>query len=567
MCGIWAYLTKKDYIIKDPKLLYKSFNKIQPRGPDNSQFVSLGTNVILGFHRLAIMDTSDNGNQPFYYETDKYSFASICNGEIYNYKELIQKYNIPVNSGSDCEILCYLASIMSPETLCNELDGVFAFIIIRFDKTKNEYNAFIGRDITGVRPLYIGNVFDNNELIGYAFSSELKGLCDLHHITDIKQFKPASYSQFSSNNLELHINEYFSIDNIKSIHHNEDEVILKIRELLTKAVSKRLHADREMGALLSGGLDSSIVCALLMQEGKKMYGDDFKLKTFCIGMEGATDRKYAQMTAEHIGSEHHYFQVTKEEFLKNFEDTVKTTESPDITTNRASTGQYSIGKKLKDKSDCIVVYVGEGADELCQGYLYYLNQPTPEEGDIESREAIKNIHLYDSKRVDRNMSCHGLEVRVPFLDKEFVEYYFSISPELRKPRNKTEKYLLRKTFSGTGLLPEEVIWRRKEAFSDGVSSETDSWHSTLQHRANALVSDELFHKKALFFSKLEPVTKEAFMIRLMFLYYYNKDWFGQFMDTSGLNDDNYLELIVSGLHELNKQLHISERFHDIIPYY
>ena len=261
------------------------------------------------------------------------------------------------------------------------------------------------------------------------------------------------------------------------VESKEDDVLAGIRQRMKEAVRKRLMADRRIGCLLSGGLDSSLVAAVLI-ECMKEAGCSYKVQTFSIGMEGSTDLKAARVMADYLGTEHHEVKFSPEEGFSALKDVVYALESYDITTIRASVGMYLVSKYISENTDTTVIFSGEGSDELCQGYIYFHKAPTPQDGDKESRRLLSDIYLYDGLRADRTTAAHGLELRVPFLDKVFTAYYLSLPPEHRQPREGSEKFLLRSAFKG--MLPDEILWRPKEAFSDGVSSQKESWFSMIQ---------------------------------------------------------------------------------------
>lgn len=513
MCGIWAYLLKnnknndKEFDLNN---LFSKFKSISGRGPDSINFSYNKDLFITGFHRLSIMDTSINGNQPFEYYHDGYTYICICNGEIYNAKNL--KKNIlnssldyTFSSNSDCEVLIPLYIQYGTDMLDN-LDGVFAFTIIAID-TKNNYTAFICRDRIGVRPLFIGKN-DNNENIGIC--SEIKGLIGLFDQIDV--FSPGTYIVYNSKDKEKTIlckyyeYEYKTITQITE-HRNKF-----IQENLINAVKKRLISDRPLCALLSGGLDSSLICSIASRILKE---HDKKLYTFSIGLPGSTDTDYAKKVAEYIGSVHTVVEISNKEALQSIKDVIWATETFDITTIRASTGQYLIAKYISENTDYKVILSGDGSDELTSGYIYNYLAPSNEELHKEAVKRIKEIHLYDGLRADRATSIHGLELRIPFLDSNFVDMYLSIDPKYRKPdQNHMEKHLLRESFKD--YLPEEVLWRKKEAFSDGISSEEDSWHLILSKFVNNFVKDEEFEQNAMKYIHCTPKTKEAYFYRKMF---------------------------------------------------
>jgi asparagine synthase (glutamine-hydrolysing) len=278
-----------------------------------------------------------------------------------------------------------------------------------------------------------------------------------------------------------------------------------------------MMSDREICSLLSGGLDSSLVSAIL----SKKLGPN-KLKTFSIGLKGSPDLEYAKNVAEHIKSIHHSIEIEEEEFLNYIEEVIYKIESYDITTVRASVGNYLVGKYIKENSNCKVVFNGDFSDEVAGGYRYFKNTSNPEMFHNECVRLLENIHYYDCLRSDRSISTHGLECRVPFADKDFVNYYMSIDSKLRMSDKRIEKYLIRKAFEKEGLLPEEVLWRKKEAFSDGVTSETRSWHKIIEEFVDKKISDNDFKTLQNNFSFNKPLTKEALYYRIIFERTYNK---------------------------------------------
>ena len=339
MCGIFFYKGNK-YNKQD---LLSNFNKIINRGPDSSKIISLENNV-LGFHRLAINDLSNLGMQPFIYD----NIYLICNGEIYNHKYLKNEYSINCNSNSDCEVIIHLYKLLGIEGTCKLLDGVFSFVL--YDKNKDI--TYIARDPFGVRPLFIGYTIESELFV----CSELKGIHD--KCIYVKQFNPGTYLEYKNKD-NYSIKKYYNNDLIINLCQPEDFILSCIRNKLIQSVKKRLLSDRPIGALLSGGLDSSLVCGIIC----KLYKDKNiknKLKTFSIGIKGSTDLKYAQNVADYIGSEHHNVECTEEDFLKSISDVIYNIESYDTTTVRASVGNYLIAKYIKENTDIVVVFNGDG---------------------------------------------------------------------------------------------------------------------------------------------------------------------------------------------------------------
>lgn len=519
MCGIFLFLKKNGYKV-NKELIDKSFEKISARGPDNSQ-INQYNNLYFGFHRLSIMDTSDLGNQPF----NMKNIILICNGEIFNYKKIIKKYNIKTKSASDCEVLLHLYLILKNKytndnkiinELCNIIDGEFSFCLYDLITEK----IFIARDPYGVRPLF----FSHNFLKYIIFSSEMKGLYDLSKDNEnqIRQFKPGSYMIYDNNKETIISYRKYKKNLLKNNEFidNEKQAMKSINKIFKEAVHKRIMADREVCCLLSGGLDSSIVASIVSKFIKEKYNT--KVKTFSIGMKGSPDLKYAKMVADHIDSEHHNIEISEEAFLNAIEETIYAIESYDITTVRASVGNYLVSKYIKENTDCVVVFNGDYSDEVMGGYIYMNLCKDEIEFNKETYRLVNDITYFDSLRSDRSISNNGLEARVPFADKDFIKLMFSIHPKLKMGcnRNNVEKYLFRKSFDDDNLLPKEILWRKKEAFSDGVSKQEKSWFSILQEYINDKISDIEFNHCKNNYKINPPKTKEAYYYRTIFEKFY-----------------------------------------------
>lgn len=514
MCGIWSFLSKNK--ISSLKDLNKLFNSINGRGPEVHNFHPINDNLVIGFHRLKINDISELGNQPFHItqenELEQHDLYLICNGEIYNHEKLKLEHNIVTKSNSDCEIILHLFLKIGIKKTLKLLDGVFAGIIIDTTINKNTYQfetkLYAFRDPIGVRPLFLGHTDNTN--IG--FCSEIKGL--VGSIDQITPVLPGTCTQITFDNnysFEWSSFRFYYYDYPEITFNSEKEIYHKIRETFTESVKKRLMSDRPICCLLSGGLDSSLVASIMAKCSKE------KIHTFCCGMKGGTDFKWAKKVADHIGSIHHEVYFEPEEGIEAIFNVIKATETFDITTIRASVGQYLVSKFVSENTDFKVVYIGDGSDELVGGYKYFCNSPTPEAFHKECVRLMRELYLFDVLRADRAVSCHGLETRVPFLDKEFIKLYLSIDPKLRVPQNGIEKYLLRKSFDcNEYYLPNDVLWREKEAFSDGVSSKTNSWFEIIQKFINSKVTDEDFEKTRSKYPHCIPPTKEALYFRTVF---------------------------------------------------
>lgn len=534
MCAIWLLLSKLGFDTKS----FEAFNKNKMRGPDYSEIVSVNLvddylkTLTLGFHRLAIMDPSMNGSQPFENVEGSHTVYAMCNGEIYNYKQLVEKYDLTLKSECDCEVLPYLYKKLGFESMLKELRGEFAICVVDHDKDTNQYDFYFGRDNVGVRPLYYG-IHDDF----LCLSSELKGIPNLDSAT-CDQFPPGHYVTFTHRadhdklkevltGKKLEFQCYWDIEkyadeDYEDFIEDETEALDLIRNTFIESVICRLDSDRPLGALLSGGLDSSLVCAVaawyLKKTGKV-------LRTFSIGMKGSTDEYYARRVAKQIGSEHIHITLTDKDFINAIDEVIATIESFDTTTIRASTGQYLISKYIAEHYDIKVLLIGDGSDELCSGYMYFHNAPDPWTSHLENINLVKWIHRYDGQRADRCISGNGLESRVPFLDKEFIDLYLRIHPKLRVPREhngeRREKYLLRKAFDG--WLDDETLWRPKEAFSDGVSSMKKSWYEYIQDMAEEMYTDEELAVAQTTYSHLVPRTKEELYFRKRFEHHYSKN--------------------------------------------
>lgn len=464
MCGIWATFGDWCSSVSKEKL-FQYILALKARGPEYIGYAEPTPNTRLGFTRLAINGLTEQGNQPFHN-------ALVCNGEIYNYQELAERHNILLSAGSsDCEVLLPLFSEkgLTETEACKSIDGVFAIIFVN----KAAGTLFVARDPYGIRPLFEAMMTDGS----YVWSSELKGLPP--SCQTIRPFPPGTWATYSLETGKQIASERYHVNPCVQI---STLTAASLRMALEAAVEKRLMSDRPVGALLSGGLDSSLVAAIA---ARAMAAKGQKLHTFSIGMSGSTDLAYAKQVAHYIGSEHHEILLTKQDFLDAIEHVIPAIESYDITTVRASVGNWLVGKWIRENTDIKVILNGDGSDEVGGGYLYFFRAPSDEAFETETTRLLEEIHMYDVLRSDRCISSHGLEPRTPFLDKQMVATWLSLSTSLRRPREgiRVEKQVLREAFQATGLLPDAVLWRKKEAFSDGVSSEEESWYVTVARHA------------------------------------------------------------------------------------
>ena len=510
MCGIWFCLG--EFCTAN----YKNYvNKVKARGPEDTKIVKVAHAGMMGFNRLAINGLNPEGMQPFSIDPtgfsghyDMKSIYYMCNGEIYNWKELASEYKIEVKSQSDCEVLgeLYLKNRENLTNFFRLLDGVFAIVIV--DLQKNQ--VVIGRDPYGVRPLYIG---DNKY-----FSSEMKGLTPL--CSYIEPFMPGTYRVYDALKLNLlEEKQYIQVPFLKSPFLNDTiESCYALKEALEEAVEKRMLTERPVACLLSGGLDSSLISSLVAKNLRNLGLPP--LKTFSIGMAGSTDIQYARKVAAFIESDHTEIILTEDDFFNAIPQVIHDIESFDTTTDRASVGNWLVSKYIKEHSDCKVVFNGDGSDEVFGSYMYFYNAPNEFDFELETQRLLKDIHYFDVLRSDRSISSHGLEPRTPFLDRQFVQVALSIATYLRKPsKHRCEKNILREAFDNKETLPSEVLWRKKEAFSDGVSSLEKSWYQIIQERVEKLVPEN-WRELAKQYTYLPPITPEMFYYRTIFEQHY-----------------------------------------------
>lgn len=504
MCGIFALLNDNGQTPND--IIKQEFIKGEKRGPESSSLNAVGSNCILGFHRLAINGLNEESNQPLIIN----DVILICNGEIYNYHDLYDSMNIKQITGSDCEVIIHLYIKYGIEQTLNMLNGVFAFIL--YDNRPNINKLFIARDPLGVRPLYyMKKLFtvgwDVNPEI-YGFASELKCLEFFYQKkyteNTLMHFKPGTYSEFNCKNeqfsLQAEFVPYFSLNHPQFYNNNLEVIYNSINHYLSSAVYKRCFTtERPIACLLSGGLDSSLVTALV-NNYYKINNIPNKLETYSIGLEGSEDLRNAKIMADYLGTQHTEIIVTEDKMFETIPDVIEAFEGYDTTTTRAGIGNYLLGEYISKNSNAKVIFNGDGSDELFGGYLYMNMCNDSIEFDKETRRLLTDIHLFDVLRSDKSISSHGLEPRTPFLDKNLVSYVLSIEPNIRNHNfsKNPEKYLLRESFSrknfldyeGKQLLPDEILWRRKEAFSDGVSSKGRSLYKVLQEKIAAKLTND-----------------------------------------------------------------------------
>jgi asparagine synthase (glutamine-hydrolysing) len=542
MCGIFALLNNQNDFTSS--FIEEQFYKGQSRGPEYSKLKHVSIKTQFGFHRLAINGLNPESNQPLVDGDIKL----ICNGEIYNYKELYKMLGIEPNTGSDCEVIIHLYRKFGMEYTLQLLDGVFAFVLCDNKLGDEDAQLYIARDPYGVRPLYIMEQIEQNKskndtnIVGFA--SELKvlaGFCkNSPSKFTVEHFEPGTFANYSQKFMvnakwEFTYQKCFHSVGFNSNPYNflggEQNIVKNIQHYLQQAVRKRvLVTDRPVACLLSGGLDSSLITALVNEVHKTVSNQ--KLETYSIGLEGSEDLKYAKIVADYLGTNHTEILLREQDFLDAIPEVIRVIESYDTTSVRASIGNYLLGKYISQHSDAKVIFNGDGSDELCGGYLYMHKAPSALDFDYECRRLLKDIHAFDVLRSDKCISSHGLEPRTPFLDRSWVQYYLNIEPGFRfhPGQNNCEKWLLRTAFSeqnflnreGFPLLPDEVLWRRKEAFSDGVSKQTRSLYEIIQEHIseNCCVKIHELFDMDINLKHNEPKTLEQQYYRTIFESHY-----------------------------------------------
>ena len=523
MCSIMGFTSPT----LTPEAVKPFFDRTLSRGPDQSRMEPAGSGMLC-FHRLAIMGLTEEGMQPFHLDGD----MVVCNGELYGFRpirqELSKKYVF--RSQSDCEIILPLYREYGL-TMFEKLDAEFAMIL--YDSRKDSLIA--ARDPIGIRPLFYGYLSDGS----IVFASEAKNLVGL--CKEVCPFPPGHYYADGKfvRYADLTTVEQYSADDL-------DTVCRTIREKLIAAVDKRLDADAPLGFLLSGGLDSSLVCAI----SAKLLGK--KIRTFAIGMDlDPIDLKYARRAADFIGADHTEVTMTRQQVLDSLEEVISLLGTYDITTIRASMGMYLCCKAIHQTTDVRVLMTGEISDELF-GYKYTDFAPSPAAFQQEAKKRVDELYMYDVLRADRCISANSLEARVPFGDLDFVKYVMSIDPKLKVNTYHMGKYLLRRAFAQDRILPDDILWRQKAAFSDAVGH---SMVDDLKEYAETKYTDAEFEQKRRQYTFAQPFTKESLLYREIFEKYYpgqapmvkdfwmpNKDWEGcQVSDPSARVLSNYGE--------------------------
>ena len=489
MCAIMGFT--KQSLRKEELRVF--FDRTKSRGPDMSRVEAAGEGCLC-FHRLSIMGLDETGMQPFHFGRD----MCVCNGELYGFRPLkrqLEERGYRFRSGSDCELLLPLYREYGTGMFAM-LDAEFALIL--YDGERNTFLA--ARDPIGIRPLFYGTAPDG----GMVFASEAKNLVGL--CAEIHPFPPGHYY------LDRQFVRYADVTTVETYAKDDLETVCaNIREKLLAGIEKRLDADAPLGFLLSGGLDSSLVCAAAARILRK------PIRTFAIGMDtDPIDLKYARETADFIGADHTEVTMTREEVLDALEPVIALLGTWDITTIRASMGMYLCCKAIHERTDIRVLLTGEISDELF-GYKYTDFAPSPDAFQREAKKRVDELYMYDVLRADRCISVNSLEARVPFGDLDFVRYVMSIDPALKMNRYGMGKYLLRHAFEKDHILPETILWRQKAAFSDAVGH---SMVDDLKAYAEERYTDDEFERKRRAYDHAAPFTKESLLYREIFERHY-----------------------------------------------
>ena len=516
MCGIVAILKVKE---QTPELRQKALRmsqKIRHRGPDWSG-IYCGGSAILAHERLSIVDP-ESGGQPLYSSDGRQVLA--VNGEIYNHQDIRRRYEgrYDFQTGSDCEVILALYRDKGIDFL-EDLNGIFAFVL--YDEERDEF--LIARDPIGVIPLYIGYNDDGTVYVASELKA-LEGQCDRY-----EPFLPGHYYWSKEPGIKRYYQrDWFDYDAVK----NNEASVEAIHDALEAAVRRQLMSDVPYGVLLSGGLDSSVISAIAEKYAAMRIEDNGqsrahwpRLHSFAVGLKGAPDLAKARLVADHIGTVHHEINYTIQEGLDAIRDVIYFIETYDVTTVRASTPMYLLARVIKSMGIKMVLS-GEGADEIFGGYLYFHKAPNAQAFHEETVRKLSKLHLYDCLRANKSLSAWGVEGRVPFLDKEFLDVAMRTNPEAKmcgpkksgEPGFEIEKRIVRDAFAD--MLPEEVAWRQKEQFSDGVGY---SWIDTLKALTAAAVTDEQMAHAAERFPINPPRNKEEYYYRSIFAEHFPSD--------------------------------------------
>jgi asparagine synthase (glutamine-hydrolysing) len=517
--------------------LYNATMKIQHRGPDNTHFVRIDPFVTFGFHRLSIQGIDSISNQPMTLVHE--NIYLICNGEIYNCEELCRKYNILRTSRSDCEVILHMYEKFGIDQTVKELDGEFAFCL--YDQSRELF--FVARDHLGIRPLFIGEEVaeiksesesksESDQLQNVMFCSEAKGLMGI--AKNIHQYKPGQYTIYdfyqNNKNLPRTIVYYSFIYEIDTQKQDRALICKQFRELLLTSVHDRMVSDRPIGCFLSGGLDSSLVTSIVHMENPNIH-------TFTIGLKDSVDILAARKVVKYLNLKHHHeVTFTVDQGIAALPHVIRALESYDITTIRASTGQYILSHYIRNNTDIRVLLNGECIDEYSPGYFCFKFLKTDDEVQAECARMLSELHMYDLLRTDRTTASAGLETRCPFAAKALIDFMMSVPLKFRRfgegTDNSLEKMLIRDAFNvhpsyGESImgesvyaerryLPDEILYRKKHAFSDGVSSANESWYPSVEAHARKTITEEKYAARGTRWTYNTPNSYEGYYYRDLF---------------------------------------------------
>jgi asparagine synthase (glutamine-hydrolysing) len=489
MCGILAVISNRT--ISDIDKIKQCGEYLQRRGTDSRNCI-INEKGIFIFYRLAVNDLSVEGDQPFV----NGNVLMMCNGDIYNNRQLEEEYELKCRSSNDCEVIIKLYKKLGFVETVKKLYGVYSILLVDGD------NIYLARDKLGIRPLYFGVTHDKC----LAVSSVPNTLIDI--CEQIFHFPPGvvavhNISSLQNSTTNVKILEYLYQDKISIPETRLNQITCNfiLKESLINSIKYRLNSDRPIGVLLSGGINSSVITSILCR-----FLGSKNVRTYSIGFKDSTDLLYSKKVSEFLGTTHTEVIITPDEAFNAIPEVINCLSSYDIATVRKSIGMYLICKYIKEHTNDKVIFSGEGLDELLCGHLYFHNTPNDEKAEEESIRLLNNIHFYDILRADRCISSNNLNLRLPYLDHNFVNIALSLNVTEKLPQNGYEKYIFRKVFED--YLPKEVIWRHKEDFSDGISSNEKPLYKYIQEMVDCKISEEIFNN--------HYPSKEAYYYKLVF---------------------------------------------------
>lgn len=506
MCGIFASIATPPET--DPADLHHALGSLSHRGPDVLCSMTPTPSIYMGCTRLKLVGLDDDSNEPI----DVDDCVLICNGMIYNYQDVQREHTFSYSTRNDCESIIHLYREHGPVEMMQRLDGVFAFVL--YDARLQQ--VIVGRDALGIRPLFMLQCDDGS----IRFASESP--CLQSPSGTVSWIRPGTGIVFTLDPRTGAIQrrdalQWWSWNTTRTpwLVSRDDTPLLT---LLRRAVQKRMLGERPIGALLSGGIDSSVIAALVAQALPALPAPA-RLQTFSIGLEGSPDVIAARRVAAFIGSDHHEVLVTAQDMLDALPEVARALQTFCVTTIRASTPMYLLCKYIREHTDVKILFNGDVSDELFGSYAYFAHAPSDQAFTEENYRLIDNVFRYDVLRSDRCTAAWGLDARTPFADKEFAQYVMTMpATEKRASGNRMEKFALRTEIAAAKVLPDDIVWRSKTAFSDGVSTESNSWHTILQRHFDASIDDTDPSWQAFLrdWVTRTPLTKEAFCYASLF---------------------------------------------------